>query len=333
MVIISRWYQNKSRKQRIYHYVRYFLLWSIAVLIFNLLYSFNANTPKIRSMIAENELLVKQIEDINFNIGLLNDQLSVLNRRDNGTYRMVFGLDKHTFDNYPVEDLVLDVDLFNDRYSGFIKDTWEAIYRAKLDIFNRSVAFDTIAEIADQHISLTRFIPAIWPIDVKNFKWKIDYYGWRLHPVLKVRKFHSGLDLSCDRNTTVIAPADGVVKYVRNGWNGGYGNEVVINHGMGYQTRFAHLNKSLVKVGDPVKRGDKIALTGSTGRSTGAHLHYEVIYKNKTVNPLNYFRQDQSKEDITHMLENAREQSFEDDRSNIKLPEEQKIKKKKNRNK
>lgn len=317
-----------------YLYVRYFLLWLAIVLICNLLYSFKASTPKTRSMIEENERMVQRIEDLVGKVEELNEELSVLNRRDSGTYRMVFGLDKHKITNYPIENIKLDDYLFNDRYSNFIKETWVKMAKTKIDVYNSSLAFDTIASIAFQHVSVTRSIPALWPIDIKRFKGSLCHYGWRMHPILKKRQFHSGLDLSCSPNTSVIAPADGVVRYVRSGWNGGYGNELVINHGMGYQTRYAHLNKSLVKVGDRVKRGDKIALSGSTGRSTGAHLHYEVIYQNKTVNPLNYFRRDQSKEDFSRMLETAREQNFENGDSNIDeielpKPEKKKTKKKK----
>lgn len=315
-----------------YLYVRYFLLWLAIVLICNLLYSFKASTPKTRLMIEENERMVQRIEDITAKVEALNEQLSVLNRRDSGTYRMVFGLDKHKITDYPIENIQLDDYLFNDRYSNFIKETWVKIAKTKIDVYNSSLAFDTISSIAFQHVSVTRSIPALWPIDIKRFKGSLCHYGWRMHPILKKRQFHSGLDLSCSPNTSVIAPADGVVRYVRSGWNGGYGNEVVINHGMGYQTRYAHLNKSLVKVGDRVKRGDKIALSGSTGRSTGAHLHYEVIYQNKTVNPLNYFRRDQSKEDFSRMLETAREQNFENGDNNMEemaLPTTEKKKPKK----
>lgn len=317
MVIISRWYQSKSKKQRIYIYVRYFLLWFATVLICNLLYSFRASNPKTRSMIVENERMVQRIEDMASRVDGLNEQLSVLNRRDSGTYRMVFGLDKHQMMNYPIENIEIEDKFFNDRYSNFIEDTWKKIAKTKIDVYNSSVAFDTIASIALQHVSVTRSIPAIWPIDIKRFKGSLCHFGWRMHPILKRRIFHEGLDLSCAPNTSVIAPADGVVRYVRGGWNGGFGNEIVINHGMGYQTRFAHLNKALVKVGDRVRRGDKIALSGSTGRSTGPHLHYEVIYQNKNVNPLNYFRRDQSKEDFSRMLETAREQNFENGENNM----------------
>lgn len=320
MIIIGRKNRHKSKKQCIYIYVRYFLLWILAVLICNLLYSFRASTPKTRSMIAENELMVQRIENMASDIESLNVELGVLNRRDSGTYRMVFGLDKHTATTYPVAEFDLGENLFNDRYSDFLTDTWKRIGKMKLDVYNVSIAYDTITSIAAHHVSVTKGIPAIWPIDIKRFNGRMDLFGWRVHPILKVRKFHSGLDLGCPRNTEVIAPADGVVRYVRNGWNGGYGNEVVINHGMGYQTRFAHLNKALVKVGDHVSRGDKIALSGSTGRSTGPHLHYEVIYKNKTVNPQNYFQKDQSKEDFSRILENAREQVFESVDSNLEEP-------------
>lgn len=329
MVMKFRWYNNKSKKQRMYFYVRYFLLWAATVLVFNLLYSFRASTPNTRSMIADNERMVQRIEEMASRIDVLNEQISMLDRRDSGTYRVVFGLEKHNKIEYP-KDVMDDAtarSTYNDRYNDFIKETWGKIDKTKLSLYNVSVAFDTISSIAHEHVSLTRRIPAIWPIDVRKFTGRISNYGWRTHPILKTRKFHPGFDLSCKNNTEVIATADGVVRYVRNGWNGGYGNEIVLNHGMGYQTRFAHLNKQLVRVGDVVKRGDKIGLAGSTGRSTGTHLHYEVIYQNKTMNPLNYFRLDQSAGEINRMLETAREQVFEDESTNFGEPDKSKNKK------
>jgi len=124
--------------------------------------------------------------------------------------------------------------------------------------------------------------PSIWPTK----GWLSSRFGYRISPFTDEREFHKGIDISTRLNTPVIAPADGIV--TRVGRNGGFGRMVIIEHGYGLVTKYAHLEKIMVKKGQTVKRGDKIGLVGNTGRSTGPHLHYEVHLNNVAVNPLRY---------------------------------------------
>lgn len=110
-------------------------------------------------------------------------------------------------------------------------------------------------------------------------------YGFRFHPILKKKKFHKGIDLRAAVNTKVYATAPGVVRYVQHS-NKGYGNAIIIQHNMGFETVYAHLNKIKVKNGDIVKKGDIIALTGNTGRSNGPHLHYETRFGGQSIVPV-----------------------------------------------
>ncbi len=111
-------------------------------------------------------------------------------------------------------------------------------------------------------------------------------YGWRIHPITGQRRFHEGLDIAANHGNSVYAYTDGRV--IQAGWNGGYGNCILIDHGNGLRTRYAHLSRISVKVGQRVKTGQRIGAVGSTGNSTGPHLHFEVIKNGKTQNPLNY---------------------------------------------
>jgi murein DD-endopeptidase MepM/ murein hydrolase activator NlpD len=124
--------------------------------------------------------------------------------------------------------------------------------------------------------------PSIWPAK----GWVSSRFGYRISPFTKEREFHSGLDIVTRNKAPIVAPADGIIAKVSREY--GYGNIVTINHGNGLKTRYAHLTKSLVKRGQHVKRGDKIALVGSSGRSTGPHLHYEVYMNGVPVNPSRY---------------------------------------------
>jgi len=124
--------------------------------------------------------------------------------------------------------------------------------------------------------------PSIWPTK----GWMSSRFGYRVSPFTGQKEFHKGIDISTRMNAPIIAPADGIVSHV--GWDHGYGRVLMIEHGYGVKTKYAHLQKALVKKGQHVKRGETIALVGSTGRSTGPHLHYEVHLNRVAVNPLRY---------------------------------------------
>lgn len=147
--------------------------------------------------------------------------------------------------------------------------------------------YERITEKLKENYAFYESLPAIIPT---NGRYSIEGFGMRLHPILKVMKMHEGLDILTDIGSPVFASGNGKVTYV--GHRGGYGLTVEIEHGFGYKTIYAHLSKSLVKEGKNVKRGDRIALTGNSGLSTGPHLHYEVHYNGVPQDPLNYFFED-----------------------------------------
>ncbi len=139
-----------------------------------------------------------------------------------------------------------------------------------------------IARLLDsiQQTSDPAFLPTMWSHIGKinnEFGFRRNPFGGRSY------EFHSGLDIDGETGDIVVAPANGTV--LKAGWTGGYGNLLEIDHGNGLTTRYGHLSKINVKTGDVIQRGQEVALVGSTGRSTGPHLHYELRVSNKTVNP------------------------------------------------
>ncbi len=144
---------------------------------------------------------------------------------------------------------------------------------------------ESVADIRD-YLSEQRDVymatPKGWP--VKGYM--SSKFGYRIHPKRNTREFHTGLDIATKPGTPVMATADGIVSYA--GWSGANGNLVVVEHGFGYSTGYAHNKKIQVTVGQKIKRGDVIAYVGSTGRSTGPHVHYEVWIDRKPVNPRTY---------------------------------------------
>ena len=173
-------------------------------------------------------------------------------------------------------------------------------------LYIQSRSFDEVVELCRNHDQMLRCIPAIQPIANKDLRRTASGYGRRVDPVYGTTKFHEGMDFSAATGTEVYATGDGTV--VEAGWQTGFGNTIVIDHGFGYQTRYAHLNAFRTRVGKKVVRGEVIGEVGSTGKSTGPHLHYEVHVKGQVVNPVNYYFMDLSAEDYDRMIQLAANQ-------------------------
>ncbi len=165
-----------------------------------------------------------------------------------------------------------------------IVQNWSVIDRLERELKLEQESYQKLLSTVERREDSLRYLPALKP--VRNAR-LTDGFGKRIHPIFHRLQFHKGVDLACPSGTPIIAPADGYVTYA--GRNGGYGLFVQINHKYGFETYYGHLRKIYVKRGQFVKRGDKIGEVGSTGLSTNPHLHYEVRYKSKPVNPLDFF--------------------------------------------
>ena len=165
----------------------------------------------------------------------------------------------------------------------------------------QSRSFDEVVELTKTQEQMLKCIPSIQPISKKDLKRIASGFGMRMHPIHKIMKMHAGLDFTAPIGTEIYATGDGVVELAK--WNGGYGRCVVINHGFGYKTKYAHCKKLNCRKGQKIKRGEVIAFLGNTGQSSGPHLHYEVIKKNNKVNPVNYFFNDLSPQEYQKVIE------------------------------
>ncbi len=171
-------------------------------------------------------------------------------------------------------------------------------------LYVQSKSFDEIKSLVDDKKLMLSSIPAIQPVANKNLKRMASGYGYRMHPILKVRAMHKGMDFSAPKGTEIYATGDGIVERVQKVY-GGYGRNIIINHGYGYKTLYAHMNSFNVRRGQRVKRGEVIGYVGNTGSSTAPHLHYEVKKDGKHVNPAHYYYIDISPEDYELLLERA----------------------------
>jgi len=169
--------------------------------------------------------------------------------------------------------------------------------------YAQSKSFDEVIDLARNKEQMILSIPAIQPIAIDDLNRISDYFGVRRDPFLRTTKFHHGIDFAGPKGVPVYATGNGKVEVAEFSFFG-YGNVILIDHGFGYKSRYAHLQKIIVKPGDTVVRGQIIGTLGNSGRSTGPHLHYEVIHRNKTVDPINYFNE-MSPEEFNMMVRNV----------------------------
>lgn len=210
-------------------------------------------------------------------LDIYENALSGLEQRDDDVYRSYYGLS-------PIPDDYAQTQNF-DKYTTLADLRVDNLSKR---IYVRSRSLDELTAIADQAGDMQACMPAVPPILPEPGKFRLSSsFGNRTDPVRGGREYHSGIDLATSKGIPVYATGDGVIEKTKHSFRG-YGNEILINHGFGYQTRYAHLNSIEVAEGTRVKRGDKIGTVGNTGKSTGPHLHYEVIYMNKKMNPWNY---------------------------------------------
>jgi len=183
-----------------------------------------------------------------------------------------------------------------------ILSTLKKIESLKKQMYIQTKSYDEIVLLAKNKDQMYASIPAIQPVTNKELTRLASGFGRRIDPIYKVRRMHYGVDFSAPRGTPVYTTGDGVVKKVKTNY-GGYGKEILIDHGYGYVTRYAHLSEFNIKKGQKVKRGECIGYIGSTGKSTAPHLHYEVIKDKRKVNPVHYFYNDLNEKEYQKILE------------------------------
>lgn len=252
----------------------------------------------------------QQLKDLKTQYEVLNkqvDQMQLvmidLQQRDDNLYRVLLQAD-------PINNSVrFSLSEKTNYYDEVLKNTnsqLAADLTRKVDLLEKSIyiqskSYDEIVHLTQTNEERMRHIPAIQPILNKDLRRIASGYGYRIDPVYHTPRFHAGMDFTAPIGTDIFATGNGKVSFA--GWKQGYGNCVIINHDFGYETLYAHMYKILVRPGQRVNRGEVIGLVGNTGKSTGPHCHYEVHYKNKVVDPRNYYFQDLSPEDYDRMVQ------------------------------
>ncbi|MFK7952885.1 MAG: M23 family metallopeptidase [Ekhidna sp.] len=262
-------------------------------------------SPAKAELRKENEELKLYYDLLESDMEATSNMLSVLQERDDDIYRVMFGVE-------PIPDEIRTAGIGgSNRYRELLEkglqreeliiSNLKKIDEMKKQMYIQTKSYDEIISMASTKEERLASLPAIQPIANKELKRLASGYGYRIHPIYKVKKFHEGTDFSIKTGTPVYATGDGVIKWTKTSFRG-YGKQIEIDHGFGYRTKYAHLSRFVVKKGQRVKRGELIAYSGNSGSSTAPHLHYEVIENGKKKNPVNYFYQDVSDEEYEEIL-------------------------------
>lgn len=268
----------------------------------NMLISMWVDTPKISKIKRDNLRLEAQYDILNEKIASAEMLLSDIRHRDQYVYRPLLGIDTLNLPQvYAEYNDSKYADFANDPYGITIEDSWRRMDRLTRNLYYASRALDDTQDLAENKEEFSTVIPAIWPIDRTKLRNVSSLYGMRKHPRYGTWRKHEGVDLSAPKGTAVYATGNAVVSF--SGWKPGYGQLIELNHGFGYKTRYGHLSKRHVVKGDSVTRGQVIGDVGNTGVSVGSHLHYEVRYRDNTVNPIHYFNKDMSPEAYIELMQ------------------------------
>lgn len=294
-----------SFKQKMFGVIRHL---SIGIVIgvglfFGITYLFES--PLERQLRKENKLLQTQYEVLSLRLNSALEVLDDIQERDENLYRAIF----------QAESIPISV-----RKSGFggvdryehltslsnpdlVISTTRKMDMLSKQLYVQSNSLNELVDIGKSQEERLKCIPAIQPVSNKDLTRLASGYGMRIDPIYRTPKFHAGMDFTAKKGTDVYATGNGKITFA--GWRQGYGNCIIVNHGFGYETLYSHLDKIKTRVGKTVTRGEIIGTVGNTGKSTGNHLHYEVLVRGKNDNPAKYYFMDLTPEEYERMIQLA----------------------------
>lgn len=258
-------------------------------------------SPQQKLLESQHNILSNRYITLEKELNKLDKQVIALEEQDKQVYRTIFEISPPNKDSFNLEKI--DYGNITDIASArsLIQNKLNKINKLRNKIAYQNASYKELLNVAKDKEKFFSNQPAIQPVENKNLKRLASGFGYRMHPILRVRRFHKGIDFSAPRGTPIYATGGGKIYKIENK-KSGYGKNIIIDHGYGYKTRYAHMQKMDVKVGQTVKRGDQIGTVGNTGSSTGPHVHYEVYKDGKVVNPVYYFFNDLSEEEYEEIL-------------------------------
>ncbi|MBK7133396.1 MAG: M23 family metallopeptidase [Bacteroidales bacterium] len=286
----------------------------IIALIYWVIFASFFDSPKEKALKREVEQLAIQYDLIQRDMANIENVLDGLQKTDDNLYRTIFEAE-------PIPATLRDGGVGGvNRYkslegysnSKLVIETATRLDKIRKKVYIQSKSFDDLISLASRKEEMLRSVPAIIPISNKDLKRTASGFGRRIHPIYKIIKFHYGMDFTAPEGTDVYATGNGTV-VARVISQRGLGKHIIIDHGFGYTSIYAHLNDFNVRVGQKVQRGDIIGYVGSTGQSVANHLHYEIKLNGVNVDPVNYYFEDLSAAEYERMIEIASKtgQSFD----------------------
>ena len=272
--------------------------------LFIILFNYIIITPSEKNLKNENKKLKSNYGILSARLDNLSDVMDKMEERDDNFYRVMMQLDPKSdaqrYSGLDHQSRYSQLSKLNDQ--KLVEQLSNRMTTLEKRIYSQLQSFDQLQETLENQQDRLAHIPSVMPLNVVDYTMSSGY-GWRVDPVYGTSKFHEGLDFAAAQGTDVFATGEG--KVVQAGREAGYGNRIDIDHGYNYLTRYAHLSEILVRPGDEVKRGQLIGKVGSTGKSTGPHLHYEVRYKDVPQNPVNFYFMDVTPEQYYEMMQAA----------------------------
>ncbi len=272
------------------------------------------DSPKEKQLKREISQMQFQYDLLNTKLDQLSGVLAGLQDRDDNIYRVIFEAE-------PIPKSIREAGMGGaerfkelDGYtnSNLLVETSKKVEKISKQMYIQSKSYDEVQDMISNKTEMLASLPAIQPVSNKDLTRLASGYGYRIDPIYKVRKMHHGIDFTAPTGTDIYSTGNGTISIVKKSRRG-YGNHVIIDHGYGYKTLYAHLSKIDVRRGQKIKRGDIIGAVGSTGKSTAPHLHYEVLKDGVKINPINFFFNDLTSEEYDEILEiaNRGNQSFD----------------------
>jgi hypothetical protein len=301
-------------KKVLLRFLAYFVGSLMIAFIYWVVFASFFDSPKEKALKHEVEQMTIQYDLIHREMSNVESVLDDLQNTDDNIYRTIFEVKP-----IPAEQRDGGIGGVN-RYealegyknSNLVIETASRLDKIRKKMYIQSKSYDQLISLARNKEEMLKSIPAIIPISNKDLTRTASGYGWRIHPIYKISKFHYGMDFTAPLGTEVYATGDGTVAGMLSSQRG-LGKHIVIDHGFGYTSTYAHLSNFNVRVGQKVQRGDIIGYVGNTGTSVANHLHYEIKLNGQNVDPVNYYFQDLNSEEYEKMVEIASKtgQSFD----------------------
>jgi len=262
-------------------------------------------SPREKGLLTENKALRREMKQVERKLEEFDKMMNELKERDLKIYRAMYEADPPKPPDYRGSDYS---ELKTLPEGELIRRLRIKMDKLQADIKAQSGSYESLKTLIRGKEDFVNSLPAIQPVANKDLTRMASGFGYRVDPFYRTSTFHAGMDFTADIGTEVYATGDGVVlKSLNDGW--GYGNHIIIDHGFGYTTLYGHLSRIVAKPGQRVKRGQLIGNVGSTGRSTGPHLHYEVRRGGNPLNPAFFYHNDLNDEQYRRMLEMSKRET------------------------